>query len=324
MERMDGEMKTNARRIRIALLAMMMSLAMTMSAFACDDYDDLWGYDAYEGPEAYDDYWYDECDWEEDCGDEFYDEYYGNYDYDYDCYYDYDEDYDGIFYDTDFCFLSQYDFTEYSVEEPNVISFDPLPSKVGSTNAVISAFVSNPEGRTIDAVGCTLYYSYGSVVTSAKIPCDCDYTGFDITFDINEDLYEELSHGGIYDYRMFVEADNEIYTMECDRFETNMVDDNIIIERGIGSITASTVIVDADIYNPTGMTIDEIGCRFGEGSLETDKDVDFVNSSDDFFCESFMLSFPGGHLVEGKTYSYEVYVVSGGHEYSIGVESFTA
>ena len=299
---MDGVMKTYGRRIRTALIALTIAAAMTMSAFACDEYYDLGEYDDYEAYMYSDDfcddydYWNDPEYWT-DCG------------YDIDC-------------STEGQILSYDDLSEFSVMNEDVFDFTVLPERVGSTDALIGVNVKNPSGRTVTGVGCTLYYTFGGVVKSTMLSCDFDYTDFTVAFDLNDYLDETLISGGIYDYRIFVAADGEIYTHDLDRFETNTVDDRIEILKDLCSVTATTASVDVTVYNPTGMTIDEIGCKFGEYSWEFDRDKAAGPFTDEEISKVFTMNFPDGEFISGKTYSYEVYVVAGGKTYSTGVENF--
>lgn len=315
MERMDGEMKTKARRIRIALIAMMISLAMTMSAFACDDYDDLWGYDAYEGPEAYDDYWYDECDWEDE--DEYAYMYEDGYWDDFENWLDTDD------YEAGGRVLSYEDLSEDAVIDNDVFEFMVLPETVGSNDATISAFVRNPYGKTVTAAGCTLYYTFGGVAKSVMVGCDCDYDEFNMQFVLSDILDQELDHGCVYNYRFFIEADGVLYTHDLDHFETNMSDGLFEVMHELCSATSGSVSVDVTVYNWEEMPVEEVGCKLGEYSFELDRDMVTGDFSDTLIYEDFTLNFPDGKYVSGKKYTYEVYVVSNGKTYIVGRDDFT-
>ena len=220
--------------------------------------------------------------------------------------------------------ISETDYAYDAYVSTNDFEINPLPTRVGGTNAVIRANVINRSGKHVTGIGCTICYGYGSAIKSTLIRCDCDDGSFGLQFDINEHLQEMLDRGICYSYRIFVEADGKIYTHDPERFETNGVDDRIEIEEQVSSVSTTSASVNVKVYNPTGATVEAIGCRFGDGILLLSEDKVTGSFTDTEFDETFTFCPEDGEFPSGYTYTYEVYVVCNGHEYTIGTDHFDA
>lgn len=278
------------------------------------DYEDT-GYE-----ESYDDY--EDCDFEdydyEECDDEDYD--YAEVDFDYD-----DEEQSD---DTEECSssygISETDYARDAYVSTNDFDFTLLPVRIGGTNATIKADVINRSGKHITGVGCTLYYGNGSEIKSTLLSCDSDEESFGLQFDINRDLEEMLDRGGYYAYRIFVEADGVIYTHDSGYFFTNDIDDRIEIEEHVASVSTTSASVNVKVYNSTGATVEAIGCRFGDGMLLLSEDKVTGSFTDSEFDETFTFYAEDGEFPSGYKYTYEVYVICNGQEYTVGTCSFKA
>ena len=287
------------RLIVSLLLAAIMVLSTGISAMACEelsDYEMLGGYDAYEGPEAYDSY------------EEYL--YYCNGD-------DPDIGYAEI--------RDDMDYAENALTSNEGIEVIPLSVKVGATDATFNAKVINHTGKSIDGVGATLYYTYGGVIKSSLIGVSKLEEEFYIAMTVSEHLDEKLEEGLIYDYKIFVECDDVMYTYDkAVRFETNDIDDKIALEVENVFADRDSVTIDTTVYNPTGAKVEAIGCRLGDGTLLKDEDVRKGEYTDTALSASFNLTDTNGQLKPGKKYNYEIYIICEGTEYEFGIASFTA
>ena len=263
-----------------------------------------YGYDAYEGPEAYDDY--EETSFEESSFGES------------------KSSADQATESSSYGVSDEIDYGEEAIIRTGEFDFKPMPATIGATDATLKARVINRTGKPITAVGCSVYYTYGGLVKSAMIANDCDYDEFDITVNVNEHLEEMLLRGLIYDYKIFVKCDGKVYSHDAVRFATNDVDDKISMEVQTASVDNMTATITATFYNPTGAKVEAVGCRCGEVTLLVDEDKQICNTNDTEIKADFTLHANENGFSSGGKYDYEVFAICDGKEYTIGEYEFTA
>ena len=206
----------------------------------------------------------------------------------------------------------------------NDFELTPQPEKVGSTDAEVCARVTNRSGKTVTAVGCTLYYGHEGAIKSVFCEIDDTTSDFDVAFDMTKDLGEILNRDGYYKYKIFVEADGQLYTHDFTEFFTNKVNDNIVIQKYASSVTTDAASITVNVSNPTGASIEAIGCRFSDGLFYLGEQKETGSFTDTQISKVFTLYPEDGKFKSGGTYDYEVFVVCGGQEYTIGVDDFKA
>ena len=122
------------------------------------------------------------------------------------------------------------------------------------------------------------------------------------------------------------EAANNNYGISSDKEspETNTVDDRVEIELRSAAADTEQASVEARFTAPAGAEIEAVGCRFGDGTIQIDEDLQAGPYKESEFSSVFTMSTPDGGFPSGKSYNYEVYAICGGQEYSVGTQSFTA
>ncbi len=105
-------------------------------------------------------------------------------------------------------------------------------------------------------------------------------------------------------------------------FEFTALPVRIEIEEHVASVSTTSAEVNVKVYNPTGAAVEAIGCRFGDGILLISEDKVTGSFTDTEFDETFTFYPEDGEFPSGYTYTYEVYVVCNGHEYTVGTGNF--
>ncbi|MGN0551581.1 MAG: peptidoglycan DD-metalloendopeptidase family protein [Acutalibacteraceae bacterium] len=178
---------------------------------------------------------------------------------------------------------------------------------VTTTNAKISAVLSNPNRLKITKVGFDLLDANKKKIVTKTETCNSTVNPLTISYDLNE-WYGKLKPGTKYYYRIFTIYGGKTYTTGDQTFTTKKL--TTAVTAGVSGITKTNAVIKANVSNPNKKKIIKVGVLLGTASdkLNTDKSVT-VNTTNTSYSHSFNLNSLKVTLKKGTKYYYRTYAV---------------
>lgn len=157
-----------------------------------------------------------------------------------------------------------------TVPQTPSISLEPSHSyySVGETNAVLCAYIHNPNHGTIGDVGLYLYDGAGNLLLTHVEACNPSYTTYDPVFgwfNLNVDAGYSLQPGTAYSYVVYAYINGTEYKSEKATFTTGGQSPSV---NGSGSLT--TLLGDVDQNQKINTTDARLTLQYAAGRIGSD------------------------------------------------------
>ena len=194
-----------------------------------------------------------------------------------------------------------------------------------TTDAKISARITNPARTTITRVGFQLGTSSGNLSTNKYDTVSMTSSYVDASYLMSK-YKVSLKANTTYYYKFYMITGGKTYYSAVKNFKTKAnasVPSPVFTVNSASGVSQSNATISAKITNPAGTIISRVGFVLGTSTdnLSTNK-YDNVSMNSSYVNASYLMSKYGVSLKAGTTYYYKFYIITGGKTYYSGVNSF--